>query len=269
MSSRTFNFCNNCGRNGHAFHQCKHPITSTGVIAVRVGARGPEYLLIRRKDTLGFVDFMRGKYPLHSKRYLANIIAEMTESERQRLLDDTFDDLWSALWGTSIGIQYRGEERVSRDKLAALKKGIVVGRESYCLASLMAECGTQWKEPEWGFPKGRRNYQERDLPCALREFQEETGYPRSTLQIVQNLVPLEESFTGSNYKSYKHRYYVGFMPAAQKPVQAEQATEVSRVAWMPVEEARRRMRPYNQEKLRVLNRVDQVLRDYRIYRQMV
>ena len=80
---------------------------------------------------------------------------------------------------------------------------------------------------------------------------------------------LEESFTGSNYKSYKHRYYVGFMPAAQKPVQAEQATEVSRVAWMPVEEARRRMRPYNQEKLRVLNRVDQVLRDYRIYRQMV
>ena len=33
--SKAYNFCNNCGKTGHAFHQCKHPITSIGIIAVR------------------------------------------------------------------------------------------------------------------------------------------------------------------------------------------------------------------------------------------
>ena len=29
-------FCNNCGKLGHLFHQCKVPITSIGIIALRV-----------------------------------------------------------------------------------------------------------------------------------------------------------------------------------------------------------------------------------------
>ena len=36
--------------------------------------------MIRRKDSLGYVDFMRGKYPLFNQRYLLNIINEMTIS---------------------------------------------------------------------------------------------------------------------------------------------------------------------------------------------
>ena len=61
--SKNFTFCNNCGKNGHVFHQCKYPITSIGIIAVRKNRDNQyEYLMIRRKDTLGYVDFMRGKY---------------------------------------------------------------------------------------------------------------------------------------------------------------------------------------------------------------
>ena len=58
---KTYNFCNNCGKNGHLFHTCKNPITSIGIIAFRPSAEGVQYLMIRRKDSLGFVDFMRGK----------------------------------------------------------------------------------------------------------------------------------------------------------------------------------------------------------------
>ena len=29
-------FCNNCGKAGHSFHQCKLPITSNGVIVFRI-----------------------------------------------------------------------------------------------------------------------------------------------------------------------------------------------------------------------------------------
>ena len=43
-----------------------------------------------------------------------------------------------------------------------------------------------------GFPKGRRNYQERDMICGLREFEEETGYDKNDLINITNILPLEE-----------------------------------------------------------------------------
>ena len=76
-------FCNNCGKNGHAFHNCKNPITSYGILAYRFNNGKIEYLMIRRKDTLGFVDIMRGKYQLYNKMYLMNIVNEMTMDEKK------------------------------------------------------------------------------------------------------------------------------------------------------------------------------------------
>lgn len=122
--SKAYNFCNNCGKIGHAFHQCKHPITSIAIIAIRQQTNNIEFLMIRRKDTLGFVDFMRGKYPLYNKLYLLNIINEMRLDEKKRLLEQDFETLWQNLWGENIGIQYRGEEKISREKLDSLKLGI-------------------------------------------------------------------------------------------------------------------------------------------------
>ena len=55
MNSKKNTFCNNCGKLGHLFHQCKIPITSIGVIAIRKNNNNTEILLIRRKDSLSFV----------------------------------------------------------------------------------------------------------------------------------------------------------------------------------------------------------------------
>jgi len=62
------NYCNNCGKLGHYYHHCKMPITSIGIIVFRVNPEGKkEFLMIRRKDTLGYIDFMRGKYSIYNK----------------------------------------------------------------------------------------------------------------------------------------------------------------------------------------------------------
>ena len=82
---KNYNFCNNCGKLGHLFHQCKLPITSIGIIAFRLHDNRLEYLLIRRKDSLGFVDFLRGKYTLQNKEYLINLLNKMTVSEKEFL----------------------------------------------------------------------------------------------------------------------------------------------------------------------------------------
>jgi len=75
--SKTYNFCNNCGKTGHAYHSCKSPITSIGIVAFKPSESGLQYLIIRRKDSLGYIDFIRGKYPLYNKDYIMNIINEL------------------------------------------------------------------------------------------------------------------------------------------------------------------------------------------------
>ena len=43
------NFCNNCGRQGHLFHQCKNPVTSIGIIVFSKNSDNQlEYLMITK-----------------------------------------------------------------------------------------------------------------------------------------------------------------------------------------------------------------------------
>tara|TARA_Y100000768_G_scaffold280664_1_gene215636 strand:- start:193 stop:993 length:801 start_codon:yes stop_codon:yes gene_type:complete len=262
--SKIYSFCNNCGKNGHVFHHCKHPITSIGIITFRNTNRGLEYLMIRRKDSLGFVDFMRGKYSIYNKLYILNIINEMTISEKNKLLNNTFEELWKKLWGDTIGIQYRSEEKNSKEKFEQLKLGINNTNNEYTLSSLIKESNTKWNEPEWGFPKGRRNYQEKDIIAALREFEEETGYSKNSLHIIQNFIPIEEIFTGSNYKSYKHKYYLAHMNTDVEHGDF-QDTEVSKLQWFTFSETINYIRPYNLEKISVIKQVNNILTKYQIY----
>lgn len=262
--SRAYIFCNNCGDSGHAFHQCKHPITSIGTIVFTDTKEGLKYLLIRRKDSLGYVDFLRGKYPLHNKSYIENIFYEMTTSEKEQILKCDFDHLWKNLWGENVGIQYRGEERTSREKMSHLRAGITCTDETYSLEKIINSTENNWEDPEWGFPKGRRNYQEKDLTCALREFEEETGCNSSSLSIIQNVLPFEEIFTGSNYKSYKHCYYLAEMRDVPETTEDFQRTEVSKVSWMSYDEAQSSIRPYNLEKKDILKKVNTLLMNYRL-----
>ena len=57
-----YQYCNNCGLNTHSLYQCKLPILSTGIIGVDYNSKPIKYLMICRKDSLGYVDFIRGKY---------------------------------------------------------------------------------------------------------------------------------------------------------------------------------------------------------------
>jgi len=210
--------------------------------------------MICRKDSLGYVDFLRGKYSLYDTNYLQNLINEMTLEEKKRILTCDFHDLWNNLWGVSQPRQYHDESRDSFEKFQEIK-----GK----LKKLVAASTTNWVFPEWGFPKGRRNYQENDLICALREFQEETGYIKTNLRIIRNLMPFEEIFLGSNMKSYKHKYFLAFMDAKINNSTNFQKSEVSQMGWFTLDECYNKIRPYNLEKKEVLKNIDKVLHRYR------
>ena len=261
MSSKQNTFCNNCGKIGHSYNQCNKPITSLGIIAFNKSAGCLKYLLICRKDSLGYVEFLRGKYPIYNRDYIQNIINEMTIQEKANLLTKEFEELWKDLWGDYYGNQYKTEEKNAHDKFAQIKEGIHLFDDNFFnLEHLIQQSTTSWTEPEWGFPKGRRNYNENDLNCSLREFCEETGFPKNRLNIIKNILPFEEIFTGSNFKSYKHKYFIAY--SNYNDNMSFQKSEVSKVRWMSLDEASSSIRPYNLERIDLLKDIDKVLHKY-------
>ena len=68
------NICNNCNKSGHLFHNCRLPITSYGIILFRTMNKVKQFLMIRRKDTFGYIDFIRGKYSPYNIEHIQNII---------------------------------------------------------------------------------------------------------------------------------------------------------------------------------------------------
>ena len=283
-SNSNGNYCNNCGKNGHMYSNCSVPITSIGVIAFRNSSeyekikeenkKGEcececklenkyEYLMIQRTDSFGYVEFIRGKYSLYNCQYIKNIIDEMTVYEKNNILTKPFSELWSLLWGEYSGIQYRGEEQVSKNKFLQLKNGIEMSSGvKYSLETLVSSSTTKWETAEWGFPKGRRNHQEKDLDCGFREFEEETGYDKFSLKQIHNVIPYEEIFIGSNIKSYKNKYYLSYMSRDTIQKNEYQTSEVKNMKWLSYKECMEIIRPYNVEKKNIITSVNNTLNKF-------
>ena len=266
INNRNINICNNCGKLGHIFHQCKLPITSYGIIVFREYEKKYQYLMIRRKDSFGYIDFIRGKYNPYNIEQIQKIIDEMSIEEKTRLLNNDFNKLWKDMWGeNNNSSQYKNEELTSQRKFEMLKNGVLIDNDIVKLDALISNSSTNWLETEWEFPKGRRNTNEKDIDCALREFEEETGYSQKDLIIVDNLLPLEEIFIGSNHKSYKHKYFLAYMNSNIDILEKFQITEVSKLDWKTVDECIKCIRPYHLEKKKVIQNINNLLEEYRFY----
>ena len=262
---KNMNLCNNCGKQGHSFHQCKLPITSYGVVVFRSSSNGLQFLMIRRKDSFGFIDFIRGKYSPYNIFQVQNIINEMSLTEKQLILTEPFEELWLNMWGNSSNIQYKNEEMSSSKKMETIKNGITVNEETIRLHDIVEKSPTKWSETEWEFPKGKRNHKEKDIDCALREFEEETGISKSKITVIDNILPFEEIFIGTNHKSYKHKYFLAYMTDTEEILDNFQITEVSKIEWKTMDSCLESIRPYSLEKMKLITNINKVLQEYRLY----
>jgi len=258
--------CNNCGKQGHLFHQCKLAITSYGIIVCRPSSNGLQFLMLRRKDSFGYIDFIRGKYSPYNIYQIQNIVDEMSNTEKERILTRPFEELWKNMWGETANVnQFKSEENSSSKKMETIRNGVNINDTVITLKDIIEKSTTNWNETEWEFPKGRRNHKEKDLECALREFEEETGIVQTKITIIENVLPFEEIYIGTNHKSYKHKYFLAYSNDTKDFLNNFQVTEVSKLDWKTIDECLESIRPYNLEKRKLITNINKVLQEYRLY----
>ena len=259
-------YCGNCGKLGHIYRRCTEPITSLGIILFRHNKKDQlEYLMIRRRNTLGFVEFMRGKYNLENYKYIYELFSIMTKTERECIVVENFDSLWNTLWMNKQVKQYYSEYESSKKKFNKLKEGYKI--DDTLIISLIdvnSKVPYCYNTPEWGFPKGRRNVKEIDIDCSRREFSEETGLIESDYTIDSSIDPVEEVFLGTNNIRYKHRYFIGKLLNTTKEVGVDKnnfnmISEISDIKWITFELALKKIRPYNLEKKEMLTKLNEKL----------
>ena len=290
-------FCNNCGRTGHSNKNCNDAVTSCGVILIQfhmddkhkdrliekftkssrtnistesgIGIdelRDVEifsqykncvkFLLIRRKHTLGFTEFMRGRYKIDDADGLIKLFKQMTQEEINSIKVMKYDELWNLCWSEDkIKPIYHSEYQQSKYKFEKL----LVAENGLDLKFYTDNVKPDWMEPEWGFPKGRRNMRENNKECAVREFREEANYNNDDYIILDSIEPISEELIGTNGVSYKHIYYVGVSTTDKDPVvdneNAEQRHEIGNIGLYTIEDAIRLIRTYHVSKKSILTQL--------------
>jgi 8-oxo-dGTP pyrophosphatase MutT (NUDIX family) len=215
--------CLNCEKKGHTFKTCKYPINSYGIIAYKKIDGVYKYILIQRKDTIGYIDFIRGKYAKDSaKESVKILVEEMTEAEKTKIVTSTFREIWNNMWLNKKSSTYINEYNTSERKFKLFDK----------INLILGSGQSKFEDTNFEFPKGRKMKNETKLCCAIREFSEETGYKKSDI-FINDTKSFSEIFYGTNTLVYRHTYYIAELKSEKCPTidifNMHQAEEIKQV----------------------------------------
>jgi ADP-ribose pyrophosphatase YjhB (NUDIX family) len=271
------NYCTNCGKSGHNNKNCTEPITSCGIICINIKnlpikrletflynkfidiqdfnyknlnflnklykyKDGIKFLLIQRKHSLSYIEFIRGRYNEKDINNLIYLFSLMSKSEIENIKNNEFQILWDNLW-----------RKTARNKNFIKELNNSKIKFNYCKRNnLFDNLNTTYETPEWGFPKGRRNRFEKNLDCAIREFEEETNYKNYVLYNRVNCI--EEVFKGTNNIDYKHIYYLAGSDS-DNIENINDIYEIGNIGWYTYDETIQLMRQYDITKIDIVNQI--------------
>lgn len=258
--------CGNCGDNGHIYRNCRQPITSFGIVLFKLGKNRSnifdniEFLMVQRKDSLSYVDFVRGKYTFENTKYIKQLFNDMSERERTLISKGNFSNLWKDLWKEHNTHTFKGEYEISKIKYESLLEGVQYDDGSFeSINTLIKNSNICLNTPEWEFPKGRRNSNETDIECAIREFEEETGISNNDYKILHNVLPFQELFIGSNNIRYKIVYYLAFYTGDNGPFFDEnnsvQTMEINDIKWVSLQNCYQLIKAHFVEKKKIITSI--------------
>ena len=237
-------YCRNCGKRGHKYKDCLYPRLSYGIVLFN---DKDEIVMIERKDSISYIEFLRGKYKLEDSEYIQLLFNRMSVLEKDILLNNEFNILWNNLWYSNISSK--------KDYMKSYNKFISIDLKNYINNSSI-----NYLNNEWEIPKGRRNLNETDLECAIREFQEETNISLNDYNLLKNVEPFEEEYMGSNNTVYKNIYYIAKIKDNNYNLyidkqNEDQVSEIRSIKWFTRNDCLTKIRDYSDYKLNVVDKI--------------
>lgn len=180
-------------------------IKSYGIILFTKNTSGKiKYCIYNRRDTYAYYDYLRGFYDPRISPYTKQISDRlmllgslMTQEEKDRIRDHTFDELWEDLFVNKYIYPYIDCKEEAKNKFQLTRDNLLKIKSSKNI-----------KDTGWGFPKGKPN-EKSELPkdCAFREFEEETGFSRHDCEL-WDIGPICEKFVGYDCRTYETYYFI-------------------------------------------------------------
>ena len=244
--------CKNCNSIGHTYRECPYPICSYGIICYSVINNEIYYLMIQRKNSLSFMEFIKGNYKTMDICKITKLIQSMTKDEQNILDCNNFDLIWEKIW-------FQSNNKNTKEYIDA-KTNFDILLNKNILKEILRNNIKYITESEWGFPKGRKKQNEKDIECSLREFTEETQYKPDDIKVLDYNFPYNEIFFGTNKILYKHTYYIaefiGNMEIPKFNKQCmQQIREIRDVKWMSKTDVINHINPHNIERIELFKNI--------------
>jgi 8-oxo-dGTP pyrophosphatase MutT (NUDIX family) len=227
--------CNNCGKMGHTIKQCLNPIKSYGIITYHVDSDQIVWiLLVERKYTYAFCDFIKGNF--ENINELGWLVDEFTDIELLLVFEYYIDD-YKQLFTSTIPHQTVLTKTYSRF-VEQYTKVLTPNKDKLVLQArkLLKESNRRMKDMMWEIPRGKKNYWEKPINCAMREFSEETGVCKKKLIHRKDINVVCEKIVGTNNLEYEFSYYVMKLKDKENVYinsqLFEQHSEIRNVCWM-------------------------------------
>jgi 8-oxo-dGTP pyrophosphatase MutT (NUDIX family) len=203
-----------------------------------------KFMLVNRRHSLNYIDFIRGKYDEKDDDYIMNMCSYMSKNEIELIKNNSFNDLWVNLWlKNAHKKKYNDEMNLSRTKFNYIKNN-----------NLFTKITSDFEQTEWEVPKGRKNFNETNINCAIREFKEETSIIQSQYFILNCLDPIHDIFTGTDNKQYRHIFYTSVINNDIDNIDYH-SNEINSVKWFNWSDLHNIIRPYNQTKINILTSI--------------
>tara|TARA_B100000575_G_C23137798_1_gene661400 strand:+ start:2056 stop:2886 length:831 start_codon:yes stop_codon:yes gene_type:complete len=268
---RKKDYCNNCGNFGHTYSNCRHPILSYGIILYNYDEKNvPSIVMVQRKDSLSYIEFMRGKYKnIYDTEYIKLLFSRFSKEELDNIDNYEFDDLWKKLWihTETINPRIKKEYKKSKIDFNKLKKGYEKGGVFINIKYLVDLVEKPYSSNEWEIPKGRRKMHENNRKCAIREFYEETNIENTKYKLYKNIIPIVEEYTGINHVRYKHVYYIGVIKDKCDLIidkeNKDQYTEIKEIKWCNEDDCLKNIRNYDNHKRLIIKNFFEYLRSHK------
>ena len=213
-----------------------------------------QFLMVQRKHSLGYLEFMRGRYDLNNITSLIHLLEQMTPYELNDIITNDFDYLWNNLWDSN-NIKNKNHHK---EYVNSKQKFYQIKLDNF---DILKNIKPLYNFNEWGFPKGRRELYESDIVCAIREFEEETNLKEKDYTILERCKQIRENLIGTNGIGYAHNYFLSIINN-NSDFSDESNKEIGQTKVLDITECLKKIRPYHKNKIRIVKNIYMVINNF-------